>query len=574
MAKSANSEHTEPGGSSTILVRGSMPWSIHKYSIPNLRPIPLDTPSPSLEPESHVQAPVLPRTIAPLPPLKLTMPLPQKERTPAPQKPQSMAPVTPLNAQPTGRTVAIQRKLMSFDKPEAVSNSGPSYSTETFQKDWTSPLHSKPAQQLKTVPLTNAMCSGASSPTPSQALAVNTANRPNIIQGPDPSLLCEGSVLVPSNGREPLFLPGTDDEEDQVPEDLMETSHVDKEVAGTDGEDGDSPPPTNLARRLRQEPRISFVFNDTTGDFVDPHPTIFLPRPVATPSQCLGLRHSTRPHVSPVNLDAAYLKLVPKSNPDAKKKKRKNTKGKVLDAVVPCKCARTEDDTVPVKDKPAPKKPKLKETIVVDEDEPAVATKVVHRRGPGLLKPLPITLGVSSGGFGEKVPSSAKVVKDGIQSIGMLVVDKDFGDFVEVDKSYWSKAVAPFVGEWYTTAFKCVRCHYSKLPCKVDGVPALNPIEHYRPKGSDAVNTFEAAVNAIEANNTAIAVITQQYLAGLSVFAHTDNIHAQTFHLRGCLAPIEENEDDHDSKDEEYEAPDDVAEGESSPSKKRKSKSG
>ncbi|PBK95927.1 hypothetical protein ARMGADRAFT_1028176 [Armillaria gallica] len=237
---------------------------LHKYSIPNLCPVPLDTPSPSPKPESRVQAPVLPRTIAPPPPLKPTTPLPQKERTPPPQKPQSTAPVTPSNAQPTGRTSATRRKLMSFDKPGTVSNSGPSHSTETFQKDWTSPLHSKPAQQLKTVPPTNATRSGASSPTPSWALAVNAANRPNIIQGPNPSLLREGSVLVPSNGREPLFLPGTDDEGDQVPEDLMETGRVDEEVAGTDGEDGDSqsqneedasdedtsPPPTNLAHRL------------------------------------------------------------------------------------------------------------------------------------------------------------------------------------------------------------------------------------------------------------------------------------------------------------------------------------
>ncbi len=60
-----------------------------------------------------------------------------------------------------------------------------------------------------------------------------------------------------------------------------------------------------------------------------------------------------------------------KSNPDAKEKKRKNTKdkAKVSDAAIPRKRARTEDDPVPVKDKLAPKKPKLKETVVVDEDE-------------------------------------------------------------------------------------------------------------------------------------------------------------------------------------------------------------
>ncbi len=147
------------------------------------------------------------------------------------------------------------------------------------------------------------------------------------------------------------------------------------------------------------------------------------------------------------------------------------------------------------------------------------ATPVIRKRGPGPSKPPPVTLGVSGGGFGEKVPSTAKALKNGIKSIGVLKVDRDFGDFVQVDERYWSKAVAPFVGErvgllqlllilllltgfWqYTTAcdhcrrlgtqcrkllthtVKCVRCHYSKLPCKVDGVAALNPVEHYCPKG-------------------------------------------------------------------------------------------
>ncbi len=119
------------------------------------------------------------------------------------------------------------------------------------------------------------------------------------------------------------------------------------------------------------------------------------------------------------------------------------------------------------KDKLAPKKPKLKETVVVKDDEcelfplfvqpflisflAAIATKAVCKCGPGPSKPPPITLGVSGGGFGEKVPSSAKVVKNGVKSIGILVVDKDFGNFMEVDKSYWSKEVAPFVGEQVST---------------------------------------------------------------------------------------------------------------------------
>ncbi len=87
------------------------------------------------------------------------------------------------------------------------------------------------------------------------------------------------------------------------------------------------------------------------------------------------------------------------------------------------------------------------------------------------------------------------------------------------------------------------------------------------------VNSFESTLNAIEANSTAISLVTQQYLVGLSILAHTNSIRAQMFNLRRCLAPVEEEEEEADSKEEEDEAPSNVAEGESGPSKKRKHKS-
>ncbi len=128
-----------------------------------------------------------------------------------------------------------------------------------------------------------------------------------------------------------------------------------------------------------------------------------------------------------------------------------------------------------------------------------------------------MTLGVGGGGFGEKVPPLAKAIKNGLKSIGVLEVKEDLGEFVKVDGRYWNKEVAPFVGEqvsnislfsiqpltwcfqytapcdhckrlgmqcckFLTNTVICVHCHYSKLPCKVNGVPALNPINHYRPK--------------------------------------------------------------------------------------------
>ncbi|PBK81677.1 hypothetical protein ARMGADRAFT_1091077 [Armillaria gallica] len=443
----------------------------------------------------------------------------------APQKKVTPTPITSQAVQPS--VDALLRQAASTQPIDLPKTMPPPGSSGTFQKDWSSPLHRKPGQQFKIGPPKDTTHSEAPTRASSHAFAIDATARPNVIRGPNPNLdsLQEGNVLVPSTDGKPLFLPGTDDEEEQAQEDLVETGRVDEEVAGTDGEEGaqssdeaTSPPPTNMARRLRQEPRFSFIFNETTGDFIESHPTIFLPRPALPTSQSQVPCQSARSHTSPTNPTAAYFKAVQSSKPDAKKKRKDaKSKGKISETV----------------DKLAVKKLKLKGHHVDD-------VEVV------------LTLGVSRGGFGEKVLLAAKAIKNGIKSIGVLKVDQDFGEFMEVDQSYWSKAVVPFVDE----------------------VAVLNPVEHYRPKGSDTVNTFEATLNAIEANNAAITEITQQYLAGLSLFTHTDNIHAQASHLRGCLDSIEEGEDDNNDESEEDEVPDDIAEGESSPSKKRKHRSG
>ncbi len=82
--------------------------------------------------------------------------------------------------------------------------------------------------------------------------------------GPNPAQ--EGSVTQFLSVCGYLFFPGTGDEE-LVQGNLVEEERVDEEVAGTDGDDGDSrgrdngdaqssdeapsPPPTKTARRLR-----------------------------------------------------------------------------------------------------------------------------------------------------------------------------------------------------------------------------------------------------------------------------------------------------------------------------------
>ncbi|KAK0216730.1 hypothetical protein EDD85DRAFT_798164 [Armillaria nabsnona] len=359
--------------------------------------------------------------------------------------------------QPPGdnATVASHQATQKKVKPMPImAGSG----NVTFPPDLTSPLHQKPGQNFKIGPPSHVARSTTSVQLLLSQLLTVDATHASSMPGPNPAE------------------EGTDDEEEPVQEDSVREERV-EEVTGTDGEgdnmggpddEEDSPPPTKKAHRLHQQPRISFVFDKTIGDLVDFYPTIFLSRLIALPIQSPGLWCSARSDM---------------------KKKRKDPKNKDKAYVVamPCKRTRDDDDGLPTVEKPAAKKLKLKEHL---EDEVAISWTI---------EAAACYLRHQWGGFGEKVPSTAKAVKNGMKSISILKVNKDFGDFMQVDESYWSKAVALFVGE------------------RVNGVPALNPVEHYRPQGYDVVNTFEA-------NNTAIAAITQQFLAGLNVIAHTDNI--------------------------------------------------
>ncbi len=176
--------------------------------------------------------------------------------------------------------------------------------------------------------------------------------------GPNPDQ--EGSVVLPSFAHDPLFLPGTDDEEDLVQGNLVEEECIDRGVAGADDEDGDlrgqdnndapssdeapSPFPTKTARCLRQEPKILFVFDEVTGDFVESHPTIFLPRPAINPAQ--GTKSDA-----------------------TKKKKKKDPKGKdkLAPTSVPHKRSCDDGDDASTVANPASKKLKANNHKVADE---------------------------------------------------------------------------------------------------------------------------------------------------------------------------------------------------------------
>lgn len=149
----------------------------------------------------------------------------------------------------------------------------------------------------------------------------------------------------------------------------METRRVDKEVAGTDSEDGnvatgtaldvdddegatsdeDSSPIPTLARRL-QKPRIEFVFDGVTGDLLESHPTIFLSRPTIPSLPSPGRRRSTRSHTSPANPTATYLQAVHGSKSEASKGKKRDLKGKdpASGTKAPRKHVRADDDATQV----------------------------------------------------------------------------------------------------------------------------------------------------------------------------------------------------------------------------------
>ncbi|PBK58301.1 hypothetical protein ARMSODRAFT_1028366 [Armillaria solidipes] len=447
---------------------------------------------------------------------------------------------------------------------------------------------------------------------PRAPFAVNAPDRSNVVPGPDPGLRTDSTISHYPDNRTSLFFPGTDDEEEMIREDLVDG----EQVAGTDGEDGgfqrqdddtstpskdgpmdvdkdegqqsddaSSPPPTQSRRKNH---RISFVFDDATGDFQDPYPTIFLPRRPVPQDQ--NPRCSTRPRTSPTGPDTAYLQVVQGSKPESKKKKKKKdvkAKFKETEGPIPRKRSRDEEGA-PAIEKRAPKKLKSTATTV-DDAKVARPSKAVRKRGPAPSKPPAVTMRVSGGGFGEKVPVSAKEVENGIKCIGVLAVDRDFRDFVEVDKAYWNKEVAAFVvytegcdhckrlgtqcRKFLTNTVICVCCHYSKLPCKVNGIAALNPVSHYRPNGYKNLNAFERALDTLAQHADSLEDQIIGYMAGINALTQLNGLRVQAGRLCECAIYNKGSDKDNNSDGDGDDEDEGIAEGVAGPSKK-KAKSG
>ncbi|KAK0183541.1 hypothetical protein F5146DRAFT_1151969 [Armillaria mellea] len=411
----------------------------------------------------------------------------------------------------------------------------------------------------------------AASGTLSTLLTVNAASHARVFPGPDPTRVDEGSGPSTPSKHESLFFAGMDDDNENADnnksfDESTGATVIPSSAAATvpmvfdqivDDDTATSPPPATSVWRHCQ-PIIKFMFDDVTGDFLEAHLTIFLTRP---PSQDqdkeIEPHRSTWPHILPPTLN------VPQNPMDKGTKKhktprstsqdKKDSKGKEKTGVS-LKRTRFANEEVPAGDQPATKKSKGSKGMVA-----VCATPIVQKRGPGLSKLPPVSLGVSGGGFGENVSKDFEPIDDDLKSVGVLVVEADYGI------SLW----LPLLGN--DTRRLAISARAAKPnPCTISGDTILNPMDHYHPKGSSEINAFESALNALEQSNQAISSLMQQYLASLNVLAHTESIQVQVSCLRACLPSNEDDEDNLDGVDGED---DEIEEGVTGPSS-QKSQSG
>ncbi|KAK0464094.1 hypothetical protein IW261DRAFT_1427457 [Armillaria novae-zelandiae] len=313
-------------------------------------------------------------------------------------------------------------------------------------------------------------------------------------------------VIDKGKGKE--IVPGAEDDEDEFPSQAAPPAFM-----VIDEEDSDSPPPTNTAQRL------------------------------CSPIVASGLS----PFLS------SLFKLL--GAPSALKMKKGSKSKSKFTNLPPNESAAEGTAKVSRSSRKTSKALKIKPAVEVLQSEESIV--------------------LEGGGFGEEVPADYQAV------------DNDFGEFVEVDNTLWNKKVAPFVGEQYvqpcdqchrkktqcckflTNSVLCVRCHYAKLPCHINKVPVLNPLQHYHPQAYKTINAFESSMDTLSQHAKALEEIVLNYMAGLDAMAQLQGLHTQIGHLCECLVSDSRVEEIAEDDDEGY-AAGKVAEGEAGPSKKRK----
>ncbi|PBK89738.1 hypothetical protein ARMGADRAFT_1032843 [Armillaria gallica] len=189
-------------------------------------------------------------------------------------------------------------------------------------------------------------------PSNAGLLAVNASSYPNVIPQ-----VAGSKIPTQDNEREPgQGAPAGAVFEVAITEPMAGNNDVPIPPTHTVPDREANPPPY-----VRQEPEISFIFDDITGDW-DPYPTIFLPRPQHSAPAVQEVHYSFCPHSSPVGYDATYLVA-------AQGSKTKKDKNKGTDTATPCKCACHEDNKDETAREPAPKKSKLQDTIIISDNE-------------------------------------------------------------------------------------------------------------------------------------------------------------------------------------------------------------
>ncbi|KAK0462749.1 hypothetical protein IW261DRAFT_1576248 [Armillaria novae-zelandiae] len=381
-------------------------------------------------------------------------------------------------------------------------------------------------------------------PLPSCSTSPIHANTPPALSLPDPVPSFEGIIVYLFHKGMPLFFLGTDDEDESLTQGANDKGKGRALVPGTDKDEGDfsgfvkpldamvvddnedgSPPPTLIARCYRSP--------------------IFLGANPLTVSELLGAPSAIKPKKT-YKVKAKFNNPPPAPNDSA------------VEVTVTAKWS----------SKKVSKALKEKQAIEVPPGE-VVATKVNPPRGPSQIRPPLATLGVQGGGFGEEVPAGYMAIINGLKTIGVLVVSWDFGDFVEVDKVLWNKKVAPFIVHAALQPVFSQEDTVLKVLNELGTVPALNPLRHYRPKEYTSLNAFEGAIDTLAQHATALEDLILNYLAGLDAMSQLQGLCTQIGHLRKCLGSDSRVGEIAEDDDKGY-AVDEVAEGDTGPSKKCK----
>ncbi|KAK0503617.1 hypothetical protein EDD18DRAFT_1344457 [Armillaria luteobubalina] len=401
-----------------------------------------------------------------------------------------------------------------------------------FCLDPTSPLHST-ASIAGAISTSNPLMGAC---RPQGAMLINLTVPPaQMISPPPPRVstpmldlgpLQAGSVASYSHRRMPLFFLGTDDEEESPTLEAKNKGKGKEIIPGTDDDEDDflgqfesfeamdvdddddddeSPPPTKIVWRFRSPiPATVSGPSPITVSEVRPHRSIHEADPNSVLFKLLGAPPVAKPkkgsqrkpkfnNPPPASNDSAAEGTVKASR--SSKKTTKASKGKAVGEV---------------------------------------------SKGEG----------IQIGGFGEEVPADYKAVKNRLKSIGVLVISKDFGDFVEVDKALWNKKVAPFVGE---------QVHYLFI------LLASFPYRLFK-----TINTFDSSMDTLSQHASALEDIVVNYMAGLDAMSQLQGLRSQIGHLRECLGSDTRVEEVIEEGDDESSNVDNVAEGEPGPSRKCK----